>query len=226
MDKNDSKRGSALVSLFKSNEIKEIGIECTEVGIDTFIESGVLQSIPLVSTIVGLYKATGTVRDQLFTEKLVRFLTNFSDLTNDVRIEMVEKLNEDDKFAGKTGARLIEIIDRMETENKPELAATFFKAFARDEISFDILRRLLVALERVPSFDLDELALFASRGSYDSLSTDEPRILGYVTAGLAINNGAMDGGRFVPTRLCNIFVKAGELKVKEEENNLDKFFQE
>ncbi|UYW75866.1 hypothetical protein OFY05_23170 (plasmid) [Pseudocitrobacter faecalis] len=83
-----------------------------------------------MSTIVGLYKATGTVRDQLFTEKLVRFLTNFSDLTNDVRIEMVEKLNEDDKFAGKTGARLIEIIDRMETENKPELAATFFKAFA------------------------------------------------------------------------------------------------
>ncbi|HFT8727894.1 TPA: hypothetical protein ACGSZS_000031 [Escherichia coli] len=36
---------------------------------------------------------------------------------------MTERLNEDDKFAGKAGARLIEIIDRMESADKPEVAA-------------------------------------------------------------------------------------------------------
>ncbi|CAI6211105.1 hypothetical protein BANRA_05126 [Escherichia coli] len=225
MDKKDRERGSALERLFKSSEIKKIGMEYTEVGIDAFIESGVLQSIPLVSTIVGLCKATGTVKDQLFTEKLVRFLTNFSDLNNNERIDMVEKLNEDNKFAGKAGARLIEIIDRMETENKPELAACFFKAFARDEIDFETLRRLLFALERVPAFDLDYLALFSSTSGSEMSGSDEPRLLGYVNSGLAMNNGGMDGGHIVPTQLCKTFVKAGELKVKKAESNLEHFFE-
>jgi hypothetical protein len=50
---------------------------------------------------------------------------------------------------GKAGDRLIEIIDRMESENKPEIAAAFLKAFAFEHIDFITLRRLMVALERI-----------------------------------------------------------------------------
>ena len=36
---------------------------------------------------------------------------------------MVDKLNEDNKFSGRAGATVIEILDRMESQKKPELAA-------------------------------------------------------------------------------------------------------
>ncbi|WP_228301801.1 hypothetical protein [Klebsiella aerogenes] len=152
----DSKRGSALICALKSDVIVELSKEYAELSIDALIESKTLEAIPFVSTVVGLYKVASSVRSQLFTEKIIRFLTHFSDLPDAERINMTERLNENDKFAGKAGARLIEIIDRMESENKPEVAAEFLKSFAREEIDFNVLRRLLVALERIPSFDIRE----------------------------------------------------------------------
>ncbi|SQI42059.1 Uncharacterised protein [Leminorella richardii] len=119
----DTKRGSALVSALKSDEVVELGKEYAELGVDSLIESNILESIPFVNTVVGLYKTTNSVRDQLFSEKVIRFLTHFSDLSDAERSNMTERLNEDDKFAGKAGARLIEIIDRMERADKPEVAA-------------------------------------------------------------------------------------------------------
>lgn len=97
----DTKLGSALVSALKSDEIIELGKEYAELGIDSLIESNILESIPFVSTVVGLYKTVSSVKDQLFTEKVIRFLTHFSDLSDAERINMTERLNEDDKFSGK-----------------------------------------------------------------------------------------------------------------------------
>ncbi len=158
----DSKRGSALICALKSDEVVELSKEYAELSIDALIESKTLESIPFVSTVVGVYKVASSVRSQLFTEKIFRFLTHFSDLPDAERIKMTERLNENDKFAGQAGARLIEIIDRMESESKPEVAAEFLKSFAREEIDFNVLRRLLVALERIPSFDISELAAFVA----------------------------------------------------------------
>lgn len=206
----DTKRGSALVSALKSDEIVELGKEYAELGVDSLIESNILESIPFVNTVVGLYKATNSVRDQLFTEKVIRFLTHFSDLSDAERINMTERLNEDDKFAGKAGARLIEIIDRMESADKPEVAAEFLKAFAREEIDFNILRRLLFALERIPSFDIKELAAFAAINSDQPVEMDEAFLDGLVNAGLGKTNGAWKS-IIVPTELCVIFIRAGKL---------------
>lgn len=50
----------------------------------------------------------------------------------------------------------------MESENKSEVAAGILRSFAREEIDFNVLWRLLVALERIPSFDTRELAAFVA----------------------------------------------------------------
>ncbi|EPB7497647.1 TPA: hypothetical protein ACNVSH_002320 [Klebsiella aerogenes] len=206
----DSKRGSALICALKSDVIVELSKEYAELSIDALIESKTLEAIPFVSTVVGLYKVASSVRSQLFTEKIIRFLTHFSDLPDAERINMTERLNENDKFAGKAGARLIEIIDRMESENKPEVAAEFLKSFAREEIDFNVLRRLLVALERIPSFDIRELAAFVAIDPDQSVEMDEAFLDGLVNAGLGKSNGAWKSV-IVPTELGIAFVCAGKL---------------
>lgn len=208
MDK-DTQRGSAVVNVLKSDSVVSVGKEYLEIGIDTLMESGALKDIPLVNTVVGIVGAAGSVRDQLLANKLLRFVSHLSEIPQEERIAMVEKLNDDDKFSGRAGAALIEILDRMESEKKPELAAKFFAAYARNEISFEELRRILVALERLPSFDIVKLEEFSKAEIEESLKMDESLLLAFVNAGLGKNNGGFDGGAIIPTSLCKLFVKVG-----------------
>lgn len=210
--KKDSKRGSALISAIKSESVVDLSKECAEYGLDMLIDSDVLKDIPFINTVVGVFNAVGSARDYIFTEKLIRFLTAFSDISKHERVAMVDKLNEDDKFSGKAGARIIEIIDRIESEDKPELAAKFFKAFASEEINFPEFRRVLIALERIPAFDIPALAAFSMRDISESVRMEQSLLLSFVNAGLGQNNGATDGGIILPTELCEIFVRAGKLK--------------
>ncbi|NPE49962.1 hypothetical protein HLB25_09945 [Dickeya dadantii] len=208
----DTKRGSALISAIKSGSVVDLSKEYAEYGLDMLIDSDALKDIPFINTAVGLVNAVGSARDYIFTEKLVRFLTQFADLAESERADMVDKLNEDDKFTSKAGARIIEIIERMESEDKPELAAKFFKAFACEEINFFELRRVLVALERIPAFDIPALAKFSLCDTSESLRMDQSLLLAFVNAGLGQNSGGFDGGVILPTELCEIFVKAGRLR--------------
>lgn len=203
----DSKRGSELVEVIKSDDVTDLFKEYGEIAIDSALESGTLESIPLLNTLVGIFKTVSSVHDRRFTEKLIRFISGFADLDDATRINMANRLNENDKFAGKAGDRLIEIIDRMESENKPEIAAAFLKAFAFEHIDFITLRRLMVALERIPSFEIDELDTFSKYDENNHQISDEALLLSFVNAGLGKNNGGLEGGIILPTDLCAVFVR-------------------
>jgi hypothetical protein len=207
--KRDTPRGSAITNVMRSDSLVSVGKEYLELGLDAALESGLFKDIPLVSTVVGLFGTIGSVRDQLLATKLLRFFDQLSEIPQEERIEMVDKLNEDDKFSGKAGAAVLEVIDRMESQKKPELAAKCFAAYARAEISFEELRRLLFALERIPSFDIEKLAAFSTVAIEDSLKMDESLLLAFVNAGLGKNNGGFGGGAIVPTNLCQTFVRLG-----------------
>jgi hypothetical protein len=209
MSKKDSQRGAAVINVLKSDSMVSVGKEYLEVGIDSVLESGILKDIPFVNSVVGVFNAAGSVRDHILATKVLRFLNELAEIGKNERIDLVEKLNEDDKFAGRAGAAVIEMLDRMESDRKPELAAKCFAAFARTEISFDDLRRLVLALERIPSFDIKKLPAFSEAGIEGSLQMDQGLLLAFVTAGLGVNNGGLDGGAIVPTNLCRLFLKLG-----------------
>lgn len=207
--KKDTPRGTVVINFLKSDSTIDIGKEYLEIGVDTLLESGALKDIPIVNTVAGIFKVVDSVRDQLLASKLLRFLIQFSEVSQNERIAMAEKLNEDGKFAGRAGAAVIEILDRMESDKKPELAAKCFAAYARNEIPFEELRRILLALERVPSFDIEKLEQFSQATIDESLKMDEALLLAFVNAGLGQNNGGLDGGAILPTKLCKKFVAIG-----------------
>lgn len=210
----DTKRGTALVNALKNDELSDLRTDLGEIEIDSLLDDGLLKEIPVIKTILAFSGTIGSIRDYLFTEKLIRFLNGFSDLNDARRINMTTKLNSDDNFAGKAGERLIEIIDRMESERKPEIAASFLKAFACDRIDFSTLRRLMVALERIPAFDIAKLEVFSNFNNdrHPDSDFDQALMLSFVNAGLGENNGGFGGGVILPTYLCAIFVKFKEFQ--------------
>ncbi|HCH1968183.1 hypothetical protein [Vibrio parahaemolyticus] len=209
MSKRETSRGQTVVDVVKSDSVVSLGKEYLEIGIDAALDSGALKDIPLVNTVVGLCSSYGTIKDHIFATKLIKFLNQLSDVPLYERMRMVEKLNEDDKFAGKAGTALIEILDRMESEIKPELAAKCFSAYAIEKITYSQLRHMLHAIERVPVFEINGLSKFsvATIGTFQEF--DESTLLAYVNAGLGVNNGGFDGGAILPTDLCRLFVTSG-----------------
>lgn len=204
--KKDTQRGSAVVNVLRSDSIISVGKEYLELGIDAVLESGALKDIPFVNSIAGIFGAVGTVKDQLLTNKLLSFFSELAIITQEERNVMVDKLNADNQFSGRVGASIIEILDRMESERKPELAAKCFIAYTREKISFDELRRVLFALEKIPTFDIDKVENFAKVKIEEAVKMDESVLLAFVNAGLGMNNGGWDGGAIIPTKLCQVFV--------------------
>ena len=204
----EKSRGTAVENALTSKSIVDLGKEYIEIGIDAALESGALKDIPIVNTIVGIFNAAGTAREHIFMSKLIRFLNQLSEITEEQRIEMVERLSDDDCFAGKVGQSLIEILDRMESDKKPELAAKCFAAYAKNEILFEELRRILLSLERIPSFDIAKIKHFSTASMDELMKIDESILIAFVNAGLGVNNGGFDGGIIVPTKLCKKFVAA------------------
>ena len=211
MTNNANNRGKALTNIMKSDAMVNIGKENLEVFIDSTLDSGVLKDIPLVSTVVGVFNVAGTIRDQLLAAKIIRFLNELSNISQHEINDMVEKLEQNDKFSGKAGSALIEILDRMESETKPEIAAKCFIAYAKKIISYDQLRHMLFSLERIPTFELAKVASFSVASIETSLKIDESTLLTFVNAGLGVNNGGFDGGAILPTNLCKLFVSSGVL---------------
>lgn len=119
----DTQRGSAILNVLRSDSVVDIEKEYLELGIDAALESDVLKNIPLVNTVLGIFSGVGSERDQLLATKPLRFISQLSEISLEERNEMVDKLNEDDKFSGRAGVAVIEILDRMESQKKPELAA-------------------------------------------------------------------------------------------------------
>jgi len=213
MSKKETSRGQQVVDVVKSDSVVSLGKEYLEIGVDAALDSGVLKDIPLVSTVVGLCNSFGTVKDNIFATKLIKFLNQLSEVPLHERMIMVDKLNEDDKFAGKTGTALIEILDRMESEAKPELAAKCFAAYANENITYNQLRHMLHAIERVPAFEINGLAEFSvtTIGTFEQF--EQSTLLAYVNAGLGMNNGGLDGGAILPTDLCRLFVSSGVISL-------------
>jgi len=211
MNKNETPRGKILIEIIKSESIVSLAKEYVEIGIDTALETGVLKDIPLVNSVVGICNFANTVRDQRLAEKIIRFLNELTAIPKEQITEMVNTLEGDDKFSGRTGTALIEILDRMESEKKPELAAKCFIAYANQLITYIELRRMLFALDRIPPFEIDTIKSFVTANYTQLNEMDEATSLAFVNAGLAKNNGGLDGGVIIPTALCELFFRSGIL---------------
>jgi hypothetical protein len=213
MIKKEKSRGESVANVVKSTPVVGLGKHLLELGIDTALESGVIKDIPIVNTVVGIFNSVSTVKDHFLATKLIKFLNQLSEVPLSVRKLMVDKLNEDDKYAGKMGSALIEILDRMESEKKPELAAKFFAAYANELVTFTQLRYMLYALERIPAFEIYGLVAFSKVSLDSSMDIEQSTLLSYVNAGLATSAGFV-GDVTVPTDLCGVFVKCMDVSLK------------
>jgi len=147
----------SLIETLKNSDLRSISKDLAEVAIDGVLKDGILKDIPVVNTLIATYKAGQSIRDNLFNRKLMRFLSNLSEISTAERTEVIEKL---ETSPGDVGEMLLLTLERLDNLDKPKLLAKAFLLLAKNEISVGEFYDLKIIIENVNINDLNEIRKF------------------------------------------------------------------
>jgi hypothetical protein len=142
----------------KSDPAQDLGLELGEIGLDQLLDEGVWRDVPALSTVVGIVKTIGNIRDRLFVKKVASFLLACPKFTESEREGFAREHLSDPKKTKKLGDTLVLILDRLDDLEKPLMLTKVFTALVRRKISSTVFRRLAVALDLGFKDDLTSLA--------------------------------------------------------------------
>lgn len=170
----------------------ELVADVADIGLDGAISSGVLDGVPVVGTIMGLWQAGRDIQHALFVRKICRFLAGASKATITQRAKFVEILRENNKI-DEFGEAILLILDRIDDTQKPEMIGNIMAAHMSGNLDYDVAMRISSAINKVFVQDLDSLRTFDPESAIQDRAVAESLF----SAGLAsMYNG--NGGWFSP----------------------------
>jgi len=140
-----------------------------DVVVDTLIDDGILDGVPIIGTLKGLYKATKNIQLYRLMKKVHRFIFITHDTTLQERESFINEYAEKNKENGCEA--LFAVLERLDNVNKVNVLANLMKAKIRDYISIENFIRLSTVLDRIPYPDLGELQKY-TEDYFEEGSTD------------------------------------------------------
>jgi hypothetical protein len=158
-----------------NKDLQEVAIDLSEVALDSLTDNEIIKDIPVVGTFVRLARATMSIPDRIFAKKVERFISTVGAIPRDKRDQFHARLEAESELRRKTGEVIVLTLDRSEDLQKAAIIGKLFSHFVIGEIAFDVLRRLLVAVDRAFIDDLLCFPQWALQGR--SAETFDPQSL-------------------------------------------------
>lgn len=136
------------------SDLSSIPSDLLEQTIDSILDEGILQSIPIVRTITGAIKTAGNIQDRLFLSKIISFLFHLKDVDPYQRQEMINNIDRSERYQIRVGQKLLYIIDKCDDHTKSGYVAQIFKAFIQRRISYAEFLRTVYAINNISTGDL------------------------------------------------------------------------
>lgn len=140
---------------YDSDAAYETVAQVGDVAVDALIDDGVLDGVPIISTLKGLYKATKNYQFYRLMKKMHRFIFVTHDTTLQEREKFITEYAEKNKEDGCEA--LFAVLERLDNVNKVDVLANLIKAKIKGFISIGNFIRLTTILDRIPYPDLNEL---------------------------------------------------------------------
>ena len=145
-----------------SKDLTDVGIDFTEIGIDSFLDNEIIKDIPVVKTIFSLVKTGLAIRERCFAKNFLTFLNQYhcGKLDQKEKDEFFKKYNDDSSYREKIVSLLVKINDRYFESDQSQIAGNLFVAYVKNLISWEdyvILCRCLEGYMPFVSSYLNEL---------------------------------------------------------------------
>lgn len=144
----------ALKDTIKSEPSMELVKEYAELSLDSFLSEGTLKDIPVISTILGMYKLGTTFKDLQNLKKITVFLNRLQDISTEDRNTLLQKLEESDRFRESIFEKILLTLERLDETIKAEMIGNLFKLYVMEIINREKFLRFSAIIERSILYDL------------------------------------------------------------------------
>ncbi|KPM33550.1 Hypothetical protein I595_453 [Croceitalea dokdonensis DOKDO 023] len=138
----------------KNSELPSLAKDYTELAIDGLMDDGILKDIPLVGTVIGVMKFGNSLNKHLSAKKLYKFLFELQSIPLEKRIKKIDEINSSEKYQSNVGEMLFELLEKIESDGKPEIIGKLFKAYIEENIDFHTFLRLSHIIKNIFYYDL------------------------------------------------------------------------
>ena len=132
----------------KDTDLQNATIGLAESLTDSLLIDGAAKDIPIIGTIVGIYKAALGVRERLFLKKIIYFISELRSIPIKKRNTVITKIDSSNKYRTRVGEKLLFIIDKCEDHEKAQLISRLFLAFIENKINYSEFLRSASIIER------------------------------------------------------------------------------
>jgi hypothetical protein len=156
-----------------NEDLQEVAIDLSEAALDSLTDNQIIKDFPVVGILVRLAKATMSIPDRIFAKKIERFISVTNSIPREKRDQFHTRLEAEPDLRRKAGEVLVFTLDRIEDLQKAAITGKLFSHFIMGDIDFDILRRLLVAVDRGFVDDLLSFPQWAIQGRFSDNFTPQ-----------------------------------------------------
>ncbi|WP_341224433.1 hypothetical protein [uncultured Arcticibacterium sp.] len=115
--------------------------------INCVIDGGVFEEIPVIGSVLKIYRSGRTIKEKIFTKQLVAFLNLTNNVDKDKRKDFFEKINEEEKE--KLGSKILTLLEKEDEIQKSKWYANALNLHIENKIEYDEFYDLLYSIERV-----------------------------------------------------------------------------
>ena len=123
--------------------------DLSEITLDKFITNDTLKDIPILGSITKILSIGNTINDRIFTNKLIHFLNELKNLDKDFILKEIQFIDDSKKYQHKVGEKILEIISRIDSDEKPKIIGRLFKSYLLKKIKYDEFLKLAYIVERI-----------------------------------------------------------------------------
>lgn len=124
-------------SLF-NDDVADLCIDLTEIGIDSVMDDGVLSEVPIAKTIVALSKTGLAIRERNMLKQTLTFIRAFnSETISDDQLQKYKDKMTNNKYAEKELGRVLYLLDRNIDNVKSAILGKIFNAYVNGKMEWD-----------------------------------------------------------------------------------------
>ena len=139
--------------IIKSEQFNLVS-DLAEISLDSFTNNDYLKDFPMIGSIVKVFNIGNTMDDRFFIEKLLHFLKELNDLDQEFILKEIRYIDDSEKYNRRVGEKILEIINRIDSEGKPKIIGRLFRNFIDKKISYLDFLKLADIVEKSFYYDL------------------------------------------------------------------------
>lgn len=154
---------------FLREDKMDLAADVGDAAIDAALDSGALDSIPILGLLKGAYTLTKNIQTRRLCKKIVKFLYDSENISQQDKDCFIKEYTDVNKERG--AEVLLSVLDRLDNVNKVDVLANLMEAKVKEEISIIDFVRLSQIIERLPYVDLQNLIKYEE--DYTETGTDD-----------------------------------------------------